>query len=113
MAGAQASNVQSDPFTERLALLAEELAEAAHVIGKILRHGAYSRNPLDAESPSNIALLERELGHVFAAKNILLAAGDLGPLAMNQHCADKLDEINEWLHCEENRKLVDVILAEA
>lgn len=112
MAGAHASGVQTDPFTERLALLGEELAEAGQIIGKILRHGAYSKNPLDPDCPSNIALLERELGHVFAAKNLLVKAGDLGPLAMNQYCEEKLEAVPEWLHCEENRKLADAILDE-
>lgn len=49
--------------TERLAILAEEMGETIQVIGKILRHGYDSRNPLEGKTGwTNRANLEKELG---------------------------------------------------
>lgn len=61
---------------ERLALLLEELGEAQHVIGKILRHGYSSYHP-DVPERSNRDDLERELGHVQLAISLLATQGDV------------------------------------
>lgn len=50
---------------ERLAILAEECAEAIQIIGKILRHGLDSRHPVTQEG--NASALLRELTDVKAA----------------------------------------------
>ena len=77
---------------ERLFYLLEELGEAQQAIGKILRHGYESRDPTKATpvfddnggqtgwrntSPTNRELLERELGDVGRAINLLVGAEDL------------------------------------
>lgn len=54
---------------ERLALLLEELGEAQQAIGKILRHGYDSRHPNGG--PNNKQNLEKELGDVMAAMDLL------------------------------------------
>jgi hypothetical protein len=70
------SNGLSAAEAERLALLLEELGEAQQVIGKILRHGYESINPLknpEQLPPTNREMLERELGDALAAMDLLRA----------------------------------------
>lgn len=55
--------------SERLALLAEECGEAVQAIGKVLRHGFASWN--------NRGDLEKEIGDIFAAALLLVAAYDV------------------------------------
>lgn len=98
------------PLTERLAILAEECGEVVQVIGKILRHGPYSRHPANLDGPTNIALLERELGDVQAALHLLTEAGDVGPLAIREHQEDKLERLLEFVHTQENRVLLGQLL---
>jgi hypothetical protein len=69
---------------ERLALLLEELGEAQQAIGKILRHGYESHNPLSATvSPSNRETLETEVGHVQHAIDRMTLACDLNVVAVS------------------------------
>jgi hypothetical protein len=90
---------------ERLALLLEEMGEAQQIIGKILRHGPYSTDPTAPidDRPSNISLLERELGDVTAAIRLLVRGGDVGPAAIRAHATDKLDRVQQYLHHAENQ----------
>ena len=62
---------------ERLAWLSEECAEVIHAIGKILRHGYESADPTVEGSPTNRVTLERELGDVHAATELLASTGDI------------------------------------
>ena len=73
-------NGLSDAETERLALLAEECAEAGKAIGKILRHGYPSRNPDIADSPSNREDLEHEVGDLLWAIDLMAHCGDISML---------------------------------
>jgi len=66
--------------TERLALLGEECAEIGKAIGKILRHGAESRNPDVAGSPTNRADLEREIGDLLWVIDLMAHCGDFSTL---------------------------------
>ncbi len=83
---------------EILALLAEECGEVIQVIGKCLRHGLESHNPLDAGSPSNLELLEQELGDVLAAIDIAKAIKLVSPFRLDGRREDKLQRIGKWLH---------------
>ena len=94
---------------ERLALLMEELAEAIHVIGKIMRHGYDSFDPTKKDSPENRQLLLQELGDIDAAKDMMIAAGDLVDgiyqlepgdctLAIERAKARKLHAVTKYLH---------------
>lgn len=56
---------------EAIALLSEECGEVVQVIGKCLRHGLKSHNPFDDNRVKNDALLEKELGDILAAIDIL------------------------------------------
>ena len=92
-------NDLTDAEAERLALLLEELGEATQAIGKILRHGYQSYNPLTAgKSDSNREALERELGHVRHAIDRLTLARDLNALAIQGAMRVKADRISRWLH---------------
>ena len=84
---------------ERLSYLLEELGEAQQAIGKILRHGYESRDPTKPvpvfndnrgghtgyrnTSPTNRQMLERELGDVRRAINMLTKAGDLSEFGID------------------------------
>lgn len=83
---------------ERLALLAEELGEATQAIGKILRHGYESTNPMQANSPTNRETLEKELGHVRHAMIRLCEAGDLSKANVHEFSNLKSMSIDRWLH---------------
>lgn len=73
----QPFNKLTDAEAERLAILAEELAEAIKVIGKILRHGYESVDPTGKETGTNKEQLQVELGHVDAQSTLMMIRGDL------------------------------------
>ncbi|WP_161556764.1 hypothetical protein [Paraburkholderia hospita] len=83
---------------ERLALLAEELAEAIHAIGKILRHGYESRNPLMPKGPTNRDWLEQEVAHVLVAARLMFDAGDIRRVACAEHEQDKQESLHRYMH---------------
>lgn len=92
------SNQLSDAQVERLAILAEELGEAQQVIGKILRHGYESVNPLDCDSETNRDNLERECGDIMLALDLLCEASDLSGAAVIRRQKKKRETIKRWLH---------------
>jgi hypothetical protein len=81
--------------TERLALLAEELGEAAQAVGKILRHGYQNSSPFGG--PSNQVQLERELGDVKVAIDLLTAAGDVRAGDIHARRRQKRRSVARWL----------------
>lgn len=86
---------------ERLALLGEELGEAAQIVGKILRHGYKSTNPLtpDTQIPiSNRELLCEELAHVLFAIRLMAVNDDVNPAIMEHMMRSKESRIGRWLH---------------
>lgn len=86
--------------TERLALLLEEMGEAQQVIGKILRHGYESVNP-DLPPPAgdtNRANLERELGDVLVAIDMLLDNDDILQWRLDDRKRVKAHKVRQWLH---------------
>lgn len=88
---------------ERLALLLEELGEAQQVIGKVLRHGYESVNPLYPESDTNRARLENELGDVLVAIDFLLDYGDIEQWRLDDRKRVKHHRIWDWLHHQDPR----------
>lgn len=89
-------NELSSAQQERLVLLAEEAAEVIQVVGKILRHGYTSTHPNGG--PNNLALLETELGHVEAAKKLLIARGDISFSRVTSESINKLATVQQYLH---------------
>jgi len=82
---------------EALALLVEELGEAIQVVGKILRHGWDSQNPLTLGAMNREALAG-ELGDVLAAITIIAQTGRITQLELAQNQAAKLVRVRRWLH---------------
>lgn len=102
MSDATFSNGLSDAETERLALLLEELGEAAQVVGKILRHGYESVNPFEPTT-TNRARLEHELGDVLVAIDFLLDYGDVEQWRLDDRKQVKHHRIWDWLHHQDFR----------
>lgn len=83
---------------ERLAVLFEEMGEAIQVVGKIVRHGYESENPLLANATPNRELLEKELGDVLHAIDRLFDAGDIRRDWVEIRRDRKAETIKQWLH---------------
>jgi hypothetical protein len=84
--------------TERLALLMEEMGEAQQMIGKILRHGYESYHPDDPEKTTNRSLLAREMGHVWAAMQLMIIPQDISGNIIEWSRAEKRETVKRWLH---------------
>ena len=85
--------------TERLSILLEEMAEASHVIGKILRHGYESCHPKDPKI-TNRMRLEDELGHVLFGIE-LIGSTDMCLGMIKKSCRTKARSIIPSLHHQE------------
>jgi hypothetical protein len=83
---------------ERLALLLEELGEAQQIIGKILRHGYESYHPDDAKRTTNRSLLAQELGHVWAAIQMLVIPQDISGFILEISRGEKHTKVKRWMH---------------
>ena len=97
------SNELSDAQAERLAVLIEELGEALQAAGKILRHGYESYNPTVENGVSNRRALERELGDVYAAIQMMGTAEDVSEHGVGRRMIEKKQGIKPWLHHQERR----------
>ena len=86
---------------ERLALLAEELGETTHAIGKILRHGYESKNPYHPTGQTNREALEKEVADVYVAVRMMFEAGDIRRMACAMHEDVKTDTVKKYLHHHE------------
>jgi NTP pyrophosphatase (non-canonical NTP hydrolase) len=89
-------NGLSNSEAERLALLVEEMGEAAQSVGKILRHGYESAHP--DGGPNNRQSLERELGDVRHCMQRLAWSGDVSRQAVHDRADEKLIQVNQYLH---------------
>jgi hypothetical protein len=94
-------NHPTDAQSEQLAFLTEEMGEAQQVVGKIGRHGLDSRWP-KPDGQTNTQMLEKEVGHVLAAIDIMVERGMLDPKSLAMWRRDKLQSVQPWLHCQEN-----------
>jgi len=88
---------------ERLAILLEELGEAQQAIGKILRHGYDSCNPLLEPEDGNPKTcnredLEKELGDVRFAIELLQIEKDISRTDTNARMWEKAEKIKPYLH---------------
>lgn len=90
----------SEAQRERLALLIEECAEVQQAATKVLRHGFHSVNPHSTEAlpPTNTDSLERELGHLRFAIDLLLGNGDVRWQQVDNATATKRASVSRWLH---------------
>jgi NTP pyrophosphatase (non-canonical NTP hydrolase) len=83
---------------ERLAVLSEELGEVQQVIGKILRHGYESTNPIKVFQSSNRILLENEIGDLEFAISLLKGKLDISAASVEFWKTEKHSRIWKWLH---------------
>jgi NTP pyrophosphatase (non-canonical NTP hydrolase) len=84
---------------ERLALLLEEMGESLQIVGKILRHGYESSNPLLELSEINRKKLESELGDVLYAICFMISNGDINKEDLLEGFTGKSKRVLDWLHC--------------
>lgn len=91
-------NQLSPQEAEALAILGEECAEVGQVIGKIQRHGLFSRNPFDPQSLSNLDELKVELGDILAAIRVLQKVGLLNESELPPLRDAKLKKLPRFLH---------------
>ena len=80
---------------ERLTVLFEEMAEAIHAVGKILRHGYEGSSDDGVVNRGN---LERELGDVRCAMIMLCEAGDVSKEKIHDLARLKRERIGKYLH---------------
>jgi hypothetical protein len=97
------SNGLSDAQLERLALLSKEMGEAQQAIGKILRHGYESYNPLVDTGMTNRRELEREIGDVWVASEMVMDAHDVSRAGVIDRANAKKESLKKWLH-HQNRE---------
>ena len=81
-----------------MAILAEEMGEAQQIIGKILRHGYESYNPVVDTGLTNRRMLEKELGHVQHAIERMSEARDVNDSGILDYSGAKRQSIEKWLH---------------
>ena len=83
---------------ERLAILAEECGEVIQIVGKILRHGYCSFNPVNQNRISNRGLLAKEIGDLKWIISLMLAEGDVAEGAVLQRERLKTESTRPYLH---------------
>lgn len=83
---------------ERLALLVEECAEVQQIAMKIMRHGYDSFHPEDPDMTPNRQLLEKELGDLRFAHQLMFQNNDVSFGEMNKHADRKREKIQKYLH---------------
>lgn len=105
LASAEREGVMTEHFNkltpaeaERLAYLAEELAEAIQAIGKIQRHGYQSYNPCAPEKGNNREQLTLELSNVQSAIDRLTDAGDLNREDLVTSVPFARSRADKWMH---------------
>lgn len=81
--------------TERLALLAEEAGEIVQTVGKILRHGYSSKNPLNPYHKGNRDDLTREVADILAVISFVTVAGDFDTSVSRGYFEDKVKRLAE------------------
>lgn len=97
------SNRLSPAELERLAILSEECGEVQQVIGKIMRHGYESVNPLeivpeDIYPTQNRWSLEKECGDLLWAMGIMVAARDMNRTSIDLAFSEKGPRAEKYLH---------------
>jgi NTP pyrophosphatase (non-canonical NTP hydrolase) len=93
-----AFNEISNAEAEAIALCAEECGEAVQAAMKILRHGLECYDPGATHTRNNRQDLERELGQVLAAIEVLKANGIVFADGLAEAKKDKLAHVGNYLH---------------
>lgn len=91
-------NLPTESELERLALLAEECAEVQQMIMKIIRHGYGSHNPFDEEETPNRELLNKEIGDLLFAFELMVECHDVNQAQVYRCLHEKREKIQKYLH---------------
>ena len=91
---------------ERLALLLEELGEAQHAIGKIIRHGYESSHPQTCIT--NTVMLESELGDVIYSIKLMIENGDINKDRVEEAIKSKQNRVKKYLHFSHKYPMLDL-----
>lgn len=83
---------------ERLELLIEECSEVIQACTKSLRHGYGSSNPFGNEQTTNKADLQKELGQLLNALQMMVSASDVSLPKITEAKHKKQQTIHNWLH---------------
>jgi NTP pyrophosphatase (non-canonical NTP hydrolase) len=83
---------------ERLALLAEEAGEVIQIVGKILRHGYDSCSPFDETKTTNKELLEKEIGDLQFAIDLMCRCSDVNRRNIKWATDVKETKVQPYLH---------------
>ena len=83
---------------EAIALVAEECGESVQAAMKILRHGMESYDPASTHGRNNRQDLERELGQVLAAIDILIEQRIVFVEGLRDARREKLQSVAHYLH---------------
>lgn len=103
------SNKLTDAEAERLAILIEECGEVVQIACKILRHGFASYHP--SGGPANREELEKELGDLACAAELLVRARDVRKRRIAEHAGEKIDSLRKYTH-HQPAKLLDGLQAQ-
>lgn len=95
------SNGLIDSEAERLAILAEECGEVIQAVGKVLRHGYASHNPLAGNGISNRGMLAKEIGDLRWIISLMIKEGDVAEGAVIQREHLKGESARPYLHHQE------------
>lgn len=96
------TNHLTEAEAERLAILSEECGEVIQAVSKILRHGYSSKNPhLPAGGMDNEAMLEKEIGDVRWAVEMMTAAKDIDDDEIEGWKVSKAEKARPYLHHQE------------
>lgn len=99
------TNHLTDAEAERLAILSEECGEVIQAVSKILRHGYSSQNPhLPPGSMDNEAMLEKEIGDVRWAVEMMIAAKDVDDDEIEAWAIAKAGKAQPYLHHQKKVK---------
>jgi NTP pyrophosphatase (non-canonical NTP hydrolase) len=89
-------NGLSPAEAERLYMLAEEAGEIVQAIGKVLRHGYWSRHP--DGGPTNRDSLERELGDLLGVMRHMCNCRDLTLGYIENRAGGKMTRAAPYMH---------------
>lgn len=82
---------------ERLAILIEEASEVQQIACKVLRHGYESCHPLKEDFVTNRNYLEKEMGHLINAVNMIIKH-DVDGENVESSAQQKAATIGRYLH---------------
>jgi hypothetical protein len=79
-----------------LLVILEEMSEVQHIICKIYNYGWENWHPADVERTSNISLLEKELGHLLHAIDLLVKNSKIDSMKIDFHKEIKSRDFFKW-----------------